>query len=476
MTQTIPVPRASDQTPPPDHQPRSLDGSADGKSLAAHRPRAASGVVCSHLVGRDGPYYIIRTADARSYHRLDARDFFLWQRMDGEHTVVDLVVAYFAAYGSFALERVTGLTSALQTAGFLVNEQQPGGGQTPVRDPRERAATGWQSFLMKQFAVGGIDRLVAVLYARGGRLLFTRPAQVLFAAVSLIGVALYVRLWTSAWRPAGGSGGAAGALLWLVLLNLVSILLHELSHGLTVKHYGREVRRAGFMIYFGLPVFFVDTTDIWLEGKRARLAVSWAGPYSGLILAGICGIVLTIWPELPIGWLLFQFAFLALLTVFINLNPLLELDGYYLLMDWLEIPMLRRRSLAFLGSGLWQRLRAGQRWSREDRIFAMFGLLSALWTVYAVAVGIRFWQGQLAGSLDRLAHSAGGADLLPALAGLLISLVFIAALGVYPLQLARRGLHRLVRFGRTLAARQSRRPPTPRLTDPGADVLPLSQR
>ncbi len=240
----------------------------------------------------------------------------------------------------------------------------------------------------------------------------------------------------------GAQRSIASSLLWLLLLNLVSILLHELSHGLTVKHYGREVRRAGFMIYFGLPAFFVDTTDIWLEGKRARLAVSWAGPYSGLILAGLCGIVLTLWPGLAVNGLLYQFAFLALLTVFINLNPLLELDGYYLLMDWLEIPMLRRKSLAFLRSGLWTRLRSGLRsFSREEGIYSVFGLLSALWTAYAVLFGIKFWQERLAGSLTNLLQAGGEApDVALALAGVLISLVFIATLGTYPLQMAQRGV------------------------------------
>ena len=41
----------------------------------------------------------------------------------------------------------------------------------------------------------------------------------------------------------------------------------------------------------------------------------------------------------------------------INLNPLMRLDGYYLLSDWLEIPNLRRRSqerwMSFVRWGLW---------------------------------------------------------------------------------------------------------------------------
>ncbi|MEJ2293094.1 MAG: hypothetical protein P8Y05_15470, partial [Deinococcales bacterium] len=49
-------------------------------------------------------------------------------------------------------------------------------------------------------------------------------------------------------------------------------------------------------------------------------------------------------PASPIGALFFKVAFLGYLSVFVNLNPLLELDGYFILSDWLGIPMLRQRS------------------------------------------------------------------------------------------------------------------------------------
>lgn len=430
-----------------DHQPEAgRDTPHREQTLAQHdvaryRPQAAPDVVVSRLSDRTGIYFIIKNPAAGTYYRLSERDHFLWQRMDGTRTVSDLVVDFFTAYGAFAFERITSLVAALRANRFLTD--QPAGQSLQSRNAGRRVAALWQTFLQKQFAISGIDRFLAVIYARGGRLLFTWPAQAIFAAVSLVGVVLYVRLFASgAFSYTGAQRSVASSLLWLLLLNLIAILLHELSHGLTVKHYGREVRRAGFMIYFGLPAFFVDTTDIWLEGKRARLAVSWAGPYSGLILAGICGIVLTLWPGLVINGLLFQFAFLALLTVFINLNPLLELDGYYLLMDWLEIPMLRRKSLAFLRSGLWTRLRSGPRnLSRDEGIYSVFGLLSALWTVYAVLFGIKFWQERLAGSLSSLLQNGGEApDVALALAGVLISLVFITALGMYPLQMAQRSV------------------------------------
>lgn len=429
---------------------------------AQYRPQAAAGIEVSPLANRSGVYFILKNPFAKTYYRLSERDHFLWERMDGSHTVKDLVVAFFMAYGTFAFARVAGLVAGLKANRFLVDQPvsvyQQTRQQLQRRQPGYWATTLWRGFLQKQFAIHGMDGFISAVYRRGGRLLFTKPAQALFVVVSVVGLFLYGRLFASGdYNLAGSGGGLALGLVWLLALNLVSIFLHELSHGLTVKHYGREVRRAGFMIYFGLPAFFVDTTDIWMEGRRARLAVTWAGPYSGLILAGGCALVMTLWPALPINPLLYKFAFLALLTVFVNLNPLLELDGYYLLMDWLEIPMLRRKSLEFLRSGLWTRLREAEgalrseslrRLSRDERIFVVFGLLSALWTAYALWFGVTFWQSKLSGSLNSLFQRPGDTSaLLLALAGALISLAFVIAIGTLPLALTRRGLRWMAQRG-----------------------------
>ena len=84
--------------------------------------------------------------------------------------------------------------------------------------------------------------------------------------------------------------------------------------------------------------------------------------------------------------LLYQFALLTYLTSFMNMNPLLKLDGYYILMDWLEIPRLREKSLAFVGQPLRAKVRKREAWTRDEKIFAVFGALSGVWTVIALSL------------------------------------------------------------------------------------------
>src|SRR4029453_2729998 len=101
------------------------------------------------------------------------------------------------------------------------------------------------------------------------------------------------------------------------------------------------------------------------------------GPLTGLVLAGGMQVVGLFVPA--VAGLAFKLAFAWYINVLFNLNPFIALDGYYLLMDWLEIPNLRARGLSWVSSRLRGR---PPRWSsldREGRIVALYGVLAVLW-------------------------------------------------------------------------------------------------
>jgi putative peptide zinc metalloprotease protein len=187
------------------------------------------------------------------------------------------------------------------------------------------------------------------------------------------------------------------------------------------------------MLYFGLPAAYVDTTDIWLENRRARINVTWNGPYTGLILGGICAIFMWLYPHSPANPFLFKMASVAYLTVLLNLNPLLKYDGYYILSDFLRISFLRERSLAFLRRGLLGRVLSRTRLTRDEWIFVVFGGLSLVWTAYALSLALTFWQTRLSTSLQVLLgnnYSVLTKVLVFLSAGAMISFLVLLTLGV----------------------------------------------
>jgi putative peptide zinc metalloprotease protein len=70
----------------------------------------------------------------------------------------------------------------------------------------------------------------------------------------------------------------------------------------------------------------------------------------------------------------------------INMNPLLELDGYYIAMDLLEVPNLRARAFACLGALIRKRPPAIED-RRLRRVLMVFGAASVIYGA-AMAVGI----------------------------------------------------------------------------------------
>src|SRR5262249_51176918 len=82
-------------------------------------------------------------------------------------------------------------------------------------------------------------------------------------------------------------------------------------------------------------------------------------------------------------------ATLGIKTLF-NLNPLIKLDGYYLLSDYLEIPNLRRNAYQYIGRCLRRLAPAGQSRQnsvsrREARIYWLYGLFAAAYSTWLLS-------------------------------------------------------------------------------------------
>jgi putative peptide zinc metalloprotease protein len=132
------------------------------------------------------------------------------------------------------------------------------------------------------------------------------------------------------------------------------------------------------------------------------MLVDAGGLLVNLVIAGLAGAVAYLYPRgsstSAIAWI---FALWSYIAVIRNLNPLLEYDGYYLLMDWLEKPNLRSRSLAWLGTALPQALRdraqlAGHRLELLYGIGALvyIGLLT-MWLMFAYRYTVQGWVARL---------------------------------------------------------------------------------
>jgi hypothetical protein len=240
-----------------------------------------------------------------------------------------------------------------------------------------------------------LERLVGLV-----RFCFT-PSFVAFS-VPFVGVALAIAIGQRAEIGRGLAGlyrVETLLLAWLAILAVATA--HEFAHGLTCKHFGGHVREMGFLLLYLQPAFYCNVSDAWLfPEKSKRLWVTLAGPYFELVLWA--GAVLTWRFTDPHGWLnamaLVVVATSGVRLVF-NLNPLIRLDGYYLLSDAVGIPNLRARAFGYVGdrlSRLWRaRARPARGASARERwIYLTYGLLAGGYSVWLL--------GMIAWALGRL--------------------------------------------------------------------------
>lgn len=170
------------------------------------------------------------------------------------------------------------------------------------------------------------------------------------------------------------------AFVWFTLI--AATICHEFAHGLTCKHHGGEVHEVGFLMMFFTPCLYCNVSDAWLiPSKWHRLWVTLAGAWCDLCIWALATFIwrLTVLDSF-VNYLASVVLSVCGARVFMNFNPLLKLDGYYLLSDWLEIPNLRGRSwerwLAWLRCVLWGAPRPPP--APRDFAVTLYGMVS--WT------------------------------------------------------------------------------------------------
>ncbi len=360
---------------------------------AAERPCLRADAEIGARVTRWGERDAVVHAAGTPYLRLRGDEVDVVERLDGSVSVGALAADAMAGDGGASIDDVVGLVADLYAGGLLtrppVDVYQALGERLQARQARRRRW--WSALRSQSVSWGGADRFVDAVYRGGGRLLYTWPAVVVSAAVIVGGVAAL----------AASSHGAHGSLVAsvsghsaLVVFGfiLVAMFCHEMAHALAVKRAGRRVINAGFRLYLGHPAFFVDSTDLVFATPQQRAYNAIAGPWMEATLAGAAAIGVWLAPHVALGAELRRFAAVAYLNVALNLIPFIELDGYWLLSDLLDVPQLRKRSLAIVRHELPARLRGRRSPLRpSERAMALFAVVGLLTSTVAVAFALRLW-------------------------------------------------------------------------------------
>lgn len=390
------------------------------------RPRLVPGTrfVEQRLQGELG--YVVKSPANGKYLRFREAEARVIQLFDGHRTVLEIASQLAASGVQLAASSIDAFATKLATFGLVERTFEE---KTSVqlerlrleRRERRKQPLFRGELLRMRFPMSNPDRWLTktLPYLRW---CFT-PA---FVWVSLVIFAGYAALLTARWSELSDAFSAllspasltigTGLLFWGSFVFVGAV--HELGHAYACKAFSGEVNEMGFMVMYFQPAFYCNVNDAWsFTQLRHRLWVTAAGAWIELLLGAAAA---TVWALVTPGSVVATIALfvtvlaggLALLS---NANPLLPLDGYFALSDWLEIPNLRQRALQYVRWFTSTRLLRRQLeepvvTERERRIFLVYGGLATAYiaTVYLVVLRVGFgWASRAFGVAWAVAIFAG---------------------------------------------------------------------
>jgi putative peptide zinc metalloprotease protein len=327
-------------------------------------------------------YYVIKDPITQKFFRIKEFEYFITQNLDGKTSPEEIAQKFQEHFTiRLPLDTLNKFIHRLETLGFLEGEIS----ERELAKLQYRKRTFWGKLLFIKLKGFDPDRLLNRIL-RYTKFLFTPR----FFVFSLFVIFLSIVITFSNWRDLGYTIGGLFKIatifkIWIALF--LVIVLHEFAHGLTCKYFGGEVHEMGFLLLYFQPCFFCNVSDAYLfKEKSKKLWVTFAGAYGQVFVWAVA----TLWwriTALDTG--LSNFLFVVMLTsgvtVVFNFNPLIKLDGYYLLSDYLEIPNLRKKAFDFLSSSLKSRFLRDhtarvEASPRDKKIYIWYGILSLFYS------------------------------------------------------------------------------------------------
>ncbi len=338
---------------------------------------------------RGGAAWVFHNPATGRYWQATPRLYRLAALLDGRRTIEDaLRLLPPPQPGDDTEDALLRGLAGMITAGLLA---VPGAARPPVAAPSGVLAV-IRRIAFSRLRLGDLGRVLPVAGPLLGWLFAPLGALVLL-------MLLLAAAWS--WSDQGAAIAAQWARLadptfgnavLAYLLFIAAKLLHETGHAVAVRRMaaaeGHVVRVVpwGVTFMFLLPAPYVDASASWfLQSRWRRAVVGLAGIATDLLLAALAALL---WSAVGPGALkdrLFELVLIcSLSSLLFNLNPLIKLDGYYVLSDLLGVENMLPRAQQALG-----RVLLGQGSGAGDGLAALYALIAWVWrvTIYA---GI-FW-------------------------------------------------------------------------------------
>jgi putative peptide zinc metalloprotease protein len=339
-------------------------------------------------------FWLVYDPIAHRYHEMDERACRMLQHWRGNLSL-DALAAQLTAelHEAMSLEDLYQLTMTLDELGLFC---EPISGWKDVYRKQQGKRHGPLNWLLHNYLFIRVPLLEPDAFLQStlplARFLASRLVLGITAVLGLAGLFMASRqidAFSHTFLFFFSLEGAAG---YAVALFFVKVL-HELGHAYMAKHFGCRVPTMGLAFLVLAPVLYTDVTDSWrLQSRRERMLVSGAGM---MVEIAIAAIATFLWAFLPDGTMKSVCFFVAtaswMLSLAVNLSPLMRFDGYYLLSDWWGISNLQPRAFAIFRWSIREllfdlRAPCPEEWSGRRRVAVVF--YAALVCIYRLGLFI----------------------------------------------------------------------------------------
>jgi putative peptide zinc metalloprotease protein len=210
------------------------------------------------------------------------------------------------------------------------------------------------------------------------------PASVWLVAAAAVLANVYFYAVAASGQALNTSDVAGFQLPAIAVLTMLGSMLHEFGHAGAAARYGCRRLEIGWGMYLHIPVFYTDLSEAWRLSRTQRALIDMGGIY----FQAIYGVVLLA-AFLGTGSPVYKYAFFFNgLHMAGSMNPVLRMDGYWLISDLFGISNLRQQSARLLRYGAFRLL--GGRFGLAPVSWTLDRGSTTFLTVYTV-VSLAFW-------------------------------------------------------------------------------------
>lgn len=131
-------------------------------------------------------------------------------------------------------------------------------------------------------------------------------------------------------------------ILILILALSISLILHEISHGIIASRYGLIPQKAVVSLYLMISlVAYLKIPGIYTLKPKKRIIIWIAGMYTNLCIASIF-ILLYFCTDIAYKEIFYAIGVSNLICICMNISPFMPTDGYFIMSTILKSPNMRK--------------------------------------------------------------------------------------------------------------------------------------